>query len=114
MIVSDIEYKFWKSSNSSEELGKVVWQRNYCFPSWIVEVILEDRVVPVWSEKLDFKTRPSMKKSKFFLKKGLANATNIAKKLKEVECDQCDGCGWYEGGPTLKTLCKTCNGTGKI
>lgn len=33
---------------------------------------------------------------------------------KFVECDQCDGCGWYEGGPTIQTFCKTCNGTGKI
>lgn len=30
------------------------------------------------------------------------------------ECDQCDGCGWYEGGPTLKTTCEHCNGTGQI
>jgi len=27
-------------------------------------------------------------------------------------CDHCDGCGWYEGGPTIKTTCKHCNGTG--
>jgi len=31
-----------------------------------------------------------------------------------ADCDQCDGCGWYEGGPTIKTECKHCNGTGKI
>jgi hypothetical protein len=31
-----------------------------------------------------------------------------------VECDQCDGCGWYEGGPTLKTTCQTCKGTGEV
>lgn len=28
------------------------------------------------------------------------------------ECDQCDGCGWYEGGPTLKTTCISCGCTG--
>lgn len=30
----------------------------------------------------------------------------------EELCDLCDGCGWYEGGPTLKTVCEICNGTG--
>lgn len=27
-------------------------------------------------------------------------------------CDQCDGCGWYEGGKALQTTCEQCNGTG--
>lgn len=27
-------------------------------------------------------------------------------------CDSCDGCGWYEGGKTLKTTCEKCGGTG--
>jgi hypothetical protein len=27
-------------------------------------------------------------------------------------CDRCDGCGWYEGGKTLKTTCEVCGGTG--
>lgn len=31
-----------------------------------------------------------------------------------IDCDQCDGCGWYEGGPTLQTTCETCQGTGKV
>ena len=30
------------------------------------------------------------------------------------ECDLCDGCGWYEGGKTLKTHCIKCNGNGII
>jgi len=30
------------------------------------------------------------------------------------ECDLCDGCGWYEGGPTLKTDCNACKATGLI
>lgn len=29
-------------------------------------------------------------------------------------CDDCDGCGWTEGGKYLKTLCKTCNGNGVV
>lgn len=29
-------------------------------------------------------------------------------------CDFCDGCGWYEGGPTLKTRCPECGGTGRV
>jgi uncharacterized phage protein (TIGR01671 family) len=29
-------------------------------------------------------------------------------------CDQCDGCGWYEGGPAIQTQCEHCNGTGQI
>jgi hypothetical protein len=31
-----------------------------------------------------------------------------------VECDLCDGCGWYEGGITLKTTCGRCKGTGVV
>jgi DnaJ-class molecular chaperone len=31
-----------------------------------------------------------------------------------IECDRCDGCGWYEGGKTLQTTCEICGGTGKI
>lgn len=28
------------------------------------------------------------------------------------ECDHCDGCGWTEGGSSLKTTCTECNGEG--
>jgi hypothetical protein len=31
-----------------------------------------------------------------------------------VLCDNCDGCGWYEGGPTLQTTCEKCGGTGAV
>jgi hypothetical protein len=31
-----------------------------------------------------------------------------------IECDLCDGCGWYEGGPTLETQCERCGGTGQV
>jgi len=27
-------------------------------------------------------------------------------------CDECDGCGWYEGGPSLQTQCERCLGDG--
>lgn len=27
-------------------------------------------------------------------------------------CGDCDGCGWVEGGVTLKTECSTCKGSG--
>lgn len=27
-------------------------------------------------------------------------------------CDDCDGCGWVEGGQALQTTCKTCKGKG--
>jgi hypothetical protein len=30
------------------------------------------------------------------------------------ECGRCDGCGWYEGGRTIKTTCEVCGGTGKV
>lgn len=33
---------------------------------------------------------------------------------RKFECDQCDGCGWYEGGKTLQTTCETCRGNGFI
>lgn len=29
-------------------------------------------------------------------------------------CADCDGCGWVEGGSTLKTECATCKGTGVV
>jgi hypothetical protein len=31
-----------------------------------------------------------------------------------VECERCDGCGWYEGGATIKTTCEKCGGTGVL
>ena len=31
-----------------------------------------------------------------------------------VECEQCDGCGWYEGGPFLDTTCEYCGGKGFV
>ena len=31
-----------------------------------------------------------------------------------MECDQCDGCGWVEGGETLTARCTTCHGKGKV
>jgi dUTP pyrophosphatase len=34
--------------------------------------------------------------------------------IEMIDCDQCDGCGWYEGGPTLKTTCTVCKGVGKL
>lgn len=27
-------------------------------------------------------------------------------------CGTCDGVGWVEGGPTIKTTCSVCRGTG--
>ncbi|HTJ52644.1 MAG TPA: YopX family protein [Cyclobacteriaceae bacterium] len=35
-------------------------------------------------------------------------------KVDEEICDQCDGCGWHEGGESLKTSCEHCNGTGSF
>lgn len=29
-------------------------------------------------------------------------------------CRDCDGCGWYEGGKTLKTTCPSCEGSGLV
>lgn len=29
-------------------------------------------------------------------------------------CDDCDGCGWVEGGTALQTTCKTCKGKGIV
>jgi len=31
-----------------------------------------------------------------------------------IYCDDCDGCGWTEGGETLQTKCKTCKGRGIV
>jgi NTP pyrophosphatase (non-canonical NTP hydrolase) len=32
---------------------------------------------------------------------------------KTTYCGACDGVGWTEGGPTIKTTCKACKGTGR-
>lgn len=42
------------------------------------------------------------------------HAARVAELEAEVAqgCDRCDGCGWYEGGATLKTTCEKCGGTG--
>ena len=37
-----------------------------------------------------------------------------APKLDAFECDDCDGCGWIEGGAALKSTCSTCKGTGIV
>lgn len=29
-------------------------------------------------------------------------------------CDRCDGCGWHEGGATLRTSCEACGTTGVV
>jgi hypothetical protein len=31
-----------------------------------------------------------------------------------VQCGDCDGVGWVEGGPTIQTTCRTCHGQGAI
>jgi hypothetical protein len=31
-----------------------------------------------------------------------------------IECDRCDGTGFYEGGKTMLTRCEVCNGTGAV
>lgn len=41
-----------------------------------------------------------------------AEVTRLKEQSHVQYCDQCDGCGWYEGGPTLKTICQYCQGTG--
>ncbi len=49
------------------------------------------------------------------LREALQPATAPEKPKTDLHyCDRCDGCGWYEGGPTLQTRCEDCNGTGVI
>jgi len=36
------------------------------------------------------------------------------KKPKYWYCDSCNGCGWAEGGKTIKTNCKDCAGHGIV
>lgn len=41
----------------------------------------------------------------------------LTKQIPEPEtmfCMDCDGVGWVEGGKTLQTTCRTCNGTGRV
>lgn len=33
---------------------------------------------------------------------------------KEEWCDNCDGCGWFEGSESLQTTCGKCKGTGVV
>lgn len=30
-----------------------------------------------------------------------------------IDCDRCDGCGWYEGGKAIQTRCAECGGAGR-
>lgn len=41
-----------------------------------------------------------------------ALTADTPKEPRPVECGDCDGCGWTEGGVTIKTTCGTCKGTG--
>lgn len=34
--------------------------------------------------------------------------------LMPIECENCGGCGWYEGDKSLQTTCENCGGTGII
>ena len=57
---------------------------------------------------------------------GVARAKSISKKrISEIgragamkrwyeDCRDCDGCGWYEGGKTIKTTCQQCEGRGLV
>ena len=38
----------------------------------------------------------------------------LKKKPAVVLCDNCDGCGWYEGGKKLQTKCEKCRGKGTL
>lgn len=40
--------------------------------------------------------------------------TKPVQKTRYEYCLRCDGCGWYEGGPTIQTNCEKCGGTGVI
>jgi len=40
--------------------------------------------------------------------------TKILDKEEFIECDNCDGCGWYEGGQFIQTTCEKCKGTGQV
>jgi len=41
-------------------------------------------------------------------------AINVKHSNMVIECDRCDGVGWYEGGEALQTQCEECGGTGVI
>lgn len=83
------------------------------------------QVIMKWIE-MNINTQPKEK-----LQEALATAIAMGKRQKEFrqradeekvapttinmeECDQCDGCGWHEGGAALRTTCVTCNGTGLV
>lgn len=34
--------------------------------------------------------------------------------MSQIYCERCDGCGWYEGGKTLRTKCEECDGAGVV
>ena len=38
----------------------------------------------------------------------------LAPRPTQKYCDECDGCGWYEGGTAIQTVCKKCNGAGVV
>lgn len=40
---------------------------------------------------------------------------SVELEVETIECDQCDGVGWFEGGGlAIQTICKCCNGAGEL
>lgn len=71
-----------------------------------------DKVTKLIGWEMAEKMRAGIKASKRAMK-GNPTKWHLSRDLAEY-CSECDGCGWYEGGKTLKTACKACGGSGLV
>lgn len=67
-----------------------------------------------WEERPAIGSKDRAAAEAFITKHGYATLREFAPQIGLQYCDRCDGCGWYEGGKTLQTLCADCRGTGVI
>lgn len=77
-----------------DDYAEMIWGEKY------------DKAISDWNSRLHYPVSPELK-NKLEGKDGL-----FENEFQLFECENCDGCGWHEGGRTLKTTCVCCKGVG--
>lgn len=110
----------WKRDKKSAEME--IWKpSDGCYPIPPTEVEIVKVMSPGWTPSYNNPDnsgceQPSEPMEVARIVTPTSDKSNPVEKTRFVkeECDLCDGCGWYEGGPTLITTCGTCSGTGFV
>lgn len=79
---------------------------------WSLDAAPAEETGPRTHVEYDAAGYPHTVKDGFRLARTPAEETGQAKRATRI-CMACDGCGWVEGGKTLKTPCTACGGTGE-